>query len=118
MWSTFLILLRTGSAQALADEIDPVRIMDEAIKDRVGVGGIAYDFVPTLHGELRGDDGRTAAVSFLVDFEDVVRVAASSGSSPQSSRMSRSARPSERRMRGWRPSSRARVRSSKSLGTR
>jgi hypothetical protein len=32
-----LILLRTDSAQALAGEIDPVRIMDEAIKDRVGV---------------------------------------------------------------------------------
>ena len=72
MWSTFLILLRTGSAQALAGESDPVRIMDEAIKDRVGVRRIAYDFVPALHGELRGDDGRTAAVSFLEDFEDVV----------------------------------------------
>jgi len=35
VWSTFLILLRTGSAQALAGEIDPVRIMDEAIKARV-----------------------------------------------------------------------------------
>ena len=67
-----MILLRTGSAQALAGEIDPVRIMDEAIKDRVGVRRIAYDFVPALHGELRGDDGRTAAVSFLEDFEDVV----------------------------------------------
>jgi hypothetical protein len=63
-WSSFLILFDVGSAQALAGEIDPVRIMDEAIKDRVG-GGIAYDFVPALHGELRGDDGRTAAVSFL-----------------------------------------------------
>ena len=36
------------------------------------VCGIAYDFVPTLHGELRGDDGRKAAVSFLKDFEVVV----------------------------------------------
>src|SRR6202795_3210172 len=72
MWSPFLILLRTGSAQALAGEIDPVRIMDEAIKDRVGVRRIAYDFVPALHGELRGDDGRPAAVSFLEDFENVV----------------------------------------------
>jgi hypothetical protein len=72
VWSNLLILLRTGSAQALTGEIDPVRIMDEAIKDRVGVRGIAYDFVPTLHGELRGDDGRTAAVSLLKDFEDVV----------------------------------------------
>jgi hypothetical protein len=41
VWSTFLILLRTGSAQALAGEIDPVRIMDEAIKDRVGVSGVS-----------------------------------------------------------------------------
>jgi hypothetical protein len=38
----------------------------------VGVRRIAYDFVPALHGELRGGDGRTAAVSFLEDFEDVV----------------------------------------------
>jgi hypothetical protein len=44
-----LILVDAGSAQALAGEIT-VRIMDEAIKDRVGVGVIAYDFVPALHG--------------------------------------------------------------------
>ena len=113
-----MILLRMGSAQALTSEIDPVRIMDGLIKDRDGVRGVAYDFVPTLEGELRGDVGRTAAVSFLKDFEDVVTGAASSGFSPQSSRMSRSARFSERRMRGWRPSPRARVRSSKSFGTR
>ena len=49
-----------------------MRIMDAAIRDRVSVRGIAYDVVPALHGELRGDDGRTAAVSFLEDFEDVV----------------------------------------------
>jgi hypothetical protein len=30
-----------------------VRIMDEAIKDGVGVGGIAYDFVPALHDANR-----------------------------------------------------------------
>ena len=82
-WSSFLILFDAGSAQALAGEIDPVRIMDEAIKDRVGVRGIAYDFVPALHGELRGDDGRTAAVSFLEDFEDVVnRIAETHSGSP------------------------------------
>ena len=39
-WSSFLILFDAGSAQALAGEIDPVRIMDEAIKDRIGVRGL------------------------------------------------------------------------------
>src|ERR1700693_2974473 len=71
-WSSFLLLFDAGSAQALAGEIDPVRIMDEAIKDRIGGAGIPYDFVPARAGELRGDDGRPAAVSFLEDFEDVV----------------------------------------------
>jgi DDE superfamily endonuclease len=117
-WSSFLILFDAGSAQALAGEIDPVRIMDEAIKNRVGVGGIAYDFVPALHGKLRGDDGRTGGRIVPRGFRGCRDGRRRERLQSQSSRMSRSARPSERRMRGWRPSPRARVRSSKSLGTR
>ena len=118
MWSTFLILLRTGSAQALAGEIDPVRIMDEAIKDRVGVRRIAYDFVPALHGELRGDDGRTAAVSFLEDFEDVVTGGGVERLQSPIVEDEQIGAPERAQMRGWRPSPRARVRSSKSFGRR
>jgi hypothetical protein len=44
-WSSFLILFDAGSAQALAGEIDPVRIMDEAIKDRVGVPRIFDELI-------------------------------------------------------------------------
>jgi hypothetical protein len=31
-------------------------VMNEAVQDGVGVSGVAYDFVPAVHGELRRDD--------------------------------------------------------------
>ena len=47
----------------MAGEIDPVRIVDDAIEDGVGVGGIADQLVPFVDGDLAGDDGRPAAVA-------------------------------------------------------
>ena len=46
-------------AQALAGEFDPVGVVDEAIEDGVGDGGIADDFVPAIDGHLAGDDERS-----------------------------------------------------------
>lgn len=54
------------SAQAFARELDAMRVievhpvMNETIKDGVGVGRIADDFMPSRHGKLGGDDRRPA----------------------------------------------------------
>jgi hypothetical protein len=59
-----------------------VGVVDEAIQDRVGVSGVAYDFMPAIHGELRRDDRRAAAVSLLEDFEEIVAGAGVEGLQP------------------------------------
>ncbi len=41
----------------MAGEVDPVRVVDDAIEDGVGVGGIADQLVPFVEGDLAGDDG-------------------------------------------------------------
>ena len=46
--------------------------MDEAVEDRIGIGRVANDRVPILHGELAGDDGRAAAIAFFQDFQQIV----------------------------------------------
>jgi hypothetical protein len=40
----------------VAGEIDPVSVVDDAIDDSVGVGGIADQLVPFVDGDLAGDD--------------------------------------------------------------
>jgi hypothetical protein len=57
-------LLRTGSAQTLASEIDPVRIMNEAIKNRVGVRGSP---MISCQLELRGADGRIGEIYLSIE---------------------------------------------------
>jgi hypothetical protein len=47
-------------------------VVDEAVQDGVGVGGIANELMPGGQRELGGDDRRPAAVSLLEDFEEVV----------------------------------------------
>ena len=49
-----------------------MRIVDEAVQDGVGVGGIANDLMPGGQGKLGGDDRRSAAISLLEDFEQIV----------------------------------------------
>ena len=92
-------------------------IVNETVQDGVGIGRIADYFVPSVYWKLGGNHRGAASVAFLEDFQKIVTAAASSGSKPQSSRMSRSARPRLRRRRGWRPSPRPRARASKSRGT-
>jgi hypothetical protein len=53
----------------VAGEIDPVRVVDDAIEDGVRVGGVANQLVPFVEGDLAGDDGRSSAVAFFKDFE-------------------------------------------------
>ncbi|MEY9345780.1 hypothetical protein ABIF99_000264 [Bradyrhizobium japonicum] len=57
--------------EALSFEFDAVGIVDEAIEDRVGDGGVSDDFVPAIDGQLAGDDNRTGFVSILDDFEQI-----------------------------------------------
>jgi hypothetical protein len=56
----------------VAGEIDPVRVVDDAIENGVGVGGIADQLVPFVDGDLAGDDRRSAAVAFFENLEQVV----------------------------------------------
>jgi hypothetical protein len=104
--------------RSLAVEIDPVAVMDQAVEDGVGVGGVADQGVPLIDRELAGDDGGAAAVAILEDLQEVVAGRGVERLEAQSSRMRRSTRPSERRMREWRPSPRAKARSVNSRGAR
>ncbi len=68
----FLVLLSSGPAHAFAGQFDAMGVVNEAVKNRVGVGGIADDLVPAVYGELGCDHRRAAAVSLLEDFEEIV----------------------------------------------
>jgi len=56
----------------VAGEIDAVRVMDDAIENGVGIGGITDEIVPFVDRDLAGNDGRSAAVTFFEDLEEIV----------------------------------------------
>jgi hypothetical protein len=58
--------------QRVAGEVDAMGVVDEAIENGVGVGGIADHVVPFVDRQLAGDDGRAPAVAFFQDLEKVV----------------------------------------------
>lgn len=47
-------------------------VVDEAVEDGVGVGGLADHRVPGRDGQLAGDDRGSPSVAVLEDFEEVV----------------------------------------------
>src|ERR1700689_2815971 len=49
-----------------------MRVVGEAVQDGVGVSGIANNLMPGGRGELGGDERRSAPVSLLEDFEQIV----------------------------------------------
>jgi hypothetical protein len=59
-----------------------VGIVDDAIEDGVGIGGIVDDLMPAVDGDLAGDDGRSAAISFLEDLEEIASGAGIEGLEP------------------------------------
>ena len=61
-----------GSAQALAGEVEPMGIVDEAIEHGVSIGGISNEHMPLVHGELAGHDGGTMTVAIFEDLQEVV----------------------------------------------
>ncbi len=58
--------------QTLAGQIDAMGVVNEAIQNGVGVCWVRDNFVPAIHGKLRGDDRRAAAITLFEDFEQVV----------------------------------------------
>ena len=48
-----------------------MRVVDEAIEDGVGEGGVSDGFVPVLDGELAGDEGGLAAGPVLDDLKEI-----------------------------------------------
>jgi hypothetical protein len=56
----------------MACEVDAVGVVDDAIEDRIGIGRIANQIVPFVDWDLAGDDGRSAAVAFFEDLEEIV----------------------------------------------
>ena len=58
-------------AHGLAAQFDAMGIMDEAVEDAVGDGGIADLLVPLGDGNLRGQDRRASLTTFLADFPEV-----------------------------------------------
>jgi hypothetical protein len=55
---------------------EAVGVVDEAIENGVGDGGIGNDLVPMLDRHLAGDDGRSALVAIIDDFEEIATLLA------------------------------------------
>ena len=51
-------------------------VVDEAVEDGVGDGGVGDDLVPMLDRHLTGDDGRSALVAIVDDFEEIATLVA------------------------------------------
>lgn len=56
---------------ALALEFDTMGIVNEAIQNGIGDGGVRDEVMPFGHGGLSGDDGGFAPVALLDDFEEM-----------------------------------------------
>jgi hypothetical protein len=63
-------------AHAVSLEFEPVGIVDEAIEDGIGDGGIGADLVPVVDRHLAGDDGRFALMAVIDDLEEVAALLA------------------------------------------
>jgi hypothetical protein len=61
----------TPFAHALASELDPVGIVNDAVEDGIGKRRIADDLMPAVDGHLTGDNERAGVVAILEDFEQV-----------------------------------------------
>ncbi len=66
--------LRFGpvSPQGFAGEIDAVGVVDEAVEDGVGIGGVADKAMPVGDRDLAGDESGFAPVAVFEDFQKVM----------------------------------------------
>ena len=60
------------SPHGSALESDAVGIVQQTVEDGVAEGEIADDIVPVLDRDLAGEQGATAGVAVVEDFEEVV----------------------------------------------
>src|SRR5689334_21805215 len=65
------VLCSADFAQGLALQLEPVSAVNEAVEHRVGNGGIADVGVPVVDWQLAGDDGGSAAVPIVDDFQQI-----------------------------------------------
>src|SRR4051795_6614018 len=65
-------LRRLLLAQTVAAELQAMGIVNDAVEDRVGQGGIPDQGMPVIHRDLACDQGGTAAVAVFDDFQHVV----------------------------------------------
>ena len=65
---------RAPLAQALAGELEPVGVVDDAIEDGVGERRHADHVVPAIDRNLAGDDEGAGVVAVLDDFEQIARL--------------------------------------------
>jgi hypothetical protein len=58
-------------SEGLALEFEFVGLMDEAIEDRVGEGGVSQIVVPMFDWQLTGDDGRAGADTIIEQLKQI-----------------------------------------------
>ena len=68
--------LRGDLSHAVSMECEAVSVVDEAVEDGVGDGRIGDDIVPIFDRHLAGDDGRSALVAIIDDFEEIATLLA------------------------------------------
>ena len=74
--------LRTALAQALAGKLDAIGVVDDAVEDGVGEGGNADQVVPSINGDLTGDDERSLVMTVFDDFEQIPGLGGGKGLRP------------------------------------
>ena len=79
--------LRTALAQALAGKLDAIGVVDDAVEDGVGEGGNADQVVPSINGDLTGDDERSLVMTVFDDFEQIPGLGGGKGLRPQGNRL-------------------------------
>ena len=59
------------TAQAVALELDAVRIVNDAVQNRIAEGGIGNDVMPLRHGDLTCDQQGSLVVAIIDDLEQI-----------------------------------------------
>jgi hypothetical protein len=60
------------AAHGTALEDDAMRIMEEAIEDRIPEGGVSHDIVPVVDGHLAGEESASPSVAIVQEVEEIV----------------------------------------------
>jgi transposase len=63
-------------SHAVSLEGEAVGVVDEAVEDGVGDGGVGDDLMPMLDRHLTGNDGRSALVAVIVDLMEIATLVA------------------------------------------